>query len=143
MATTDPISSQSMSYTNALKQKSALGKDDFLKLFIEQLKHQDPLKPVDDKEFIAQMAQFSSLEQMSNLGSTADKILQSINNNASQNLLAKYSNLVGMKGYWLDSSGTENSGIVQSLLLKNQQVFASIDNSEIPINNLSRVEMGI
>jgi flagellar basal-body rod modification protein FlgD len=57
------------------KDKSALGKDEFLKLLTNQLQHQDPTQPMDNTAFVAQLAQFSSLEQMSNVNDTLTKML--------------------------------------------------------------------
>jgi len=52
----------------------SLGKDDFLRILITQLSHQDPTAPMQDNEFIAQMAQFSALEQMTNMASDFARI---------------------------------------------------------------------
>ena len=49
------------------KPSGQLGKDDFLKLLIGQLRHQSPLNPMNDQEFMGQMAQFSMVEQLTNL----------------------------------------------------------------------------
>lgn len=60
-----------------------LGKEEFLKLFTNQLKYQDPLKPMDSSEFTAQLAQFSSLEQLYNINSGLEQLLSfqsSLNN---------------------------------------------------------------
>jgi flagellar basal-body rod modification protein FlgD len=45
----------------------AMGQDDFLKLLVTQLQHQDPLKPIENEDFIAQTAQFTQLEQLSKI----------------------------------------------------------------------------
>ena len=74
----------------------ALGKDDFLRLLTVQLQHQDPLSPVENEDFIAQLAQFSSLEQLENINSNLqdgidlDLILtQVLNNTAAAGLIGK------------------------------------------------------
>ncbi|MFW5711739.1 MAG: flagellar hook assembly protein FlgD [Spirochaetota bacterium] len=89
-----------------------LGKDDFLQLLITQLKHQDPTKPMDDKQFIAQMAQFSSLEQMTNLGQEFAKISGIVSRGNALNLLGKQVEILEgeqrVSGVVESVSGTEN-----------------------------------
>ncbi len=54
--------------------RSELGQDAFLKLLVTQLQHQDPLDPMDDTEFIAQLAQFSSLEKLTEMAASLERI---------------------------------------------------------------------
>lgn len=73
----DAIGSVPSSATSELNQ-SLLGQEDFIKLFLTQLTFQDPLEPVDNREFLAQMAQFANLEQ-TRVGNEHSESLVSIN----------------------------------------------------------------
>ena len=73
----------SQASTPKAEENSVMGKDDFLTLLVAQLQHQDPLNPAESTEFTAQLAQFSSLEQLQNIEATLGgfEVYQSTLNN--------------------------------------------------------------
>lgn len=74
---------------NGRTASQSLGKDDFLKLLIAQLANQDPTSPMENTEFIAQMAQFSSLEQMTNMSTEFSKLASMMNSNEAVSTIGK------------------------------------------------------
>lgn len=88
------------------KVSHELGKDDFLKILITQLSNQDPTSPLENTEFIAQMAQFSSLEQMTNMSQSFEKLSTLINSTEAQSTLGKTVEI--------DLGDTTTTGMVQA-----------------------------
>ncbi|SDM97822.1 flagellar basal-body rod modification protein FlgD [Paenibacillus sp. yr247] len=117
------------------KDNNTLGKDDFLKILITQLQNQDPTQPLQDKEFIAQMAQFTSVEQLTNMAGEMKLMRQS---------LGFVSGLIGKSITWteIDSTGAsvEKSGVVDSISFKDGNQFANVKGVEVSLDKLKKIE---
>lgn len=111
------------------KVGSELGKEDFLLLLVTQMQYQDPLDPADNTQYVAQLAQFSELEQMSNLNSTA-------NNNSAYTL-------VGKEVLVRQTSSTgeiqEFQGRVDYVTLKNGEAYVSIEGNDYAFSDIAQV----
>src|SRR3954447_20696836 len=74
---------------------ATLGKDDFLKLLVAQLQHQDPMNPTDNNEFMSQMTSYSTLEQVTNLAKSNAEMASTLTMGQSLGLLGKTVTYVG------------------------------------------------
>lgn len=74
---------------NGRQPSHELGKDDFLKILMAQMTNQDPTSPMENTEFVAQMAQFSSLEQMTNMSTNFEKLSAMFSSTEAQSLLGR------------------------------------------------------
>jgi flagellar basal-body rod modification protein FlgD len=116
-----------------------LGKDDFLKLLVTQLQNQDPMNPTDSTEFVAQLAQFSSLEQLSNVNENLKVVQlfeQSINNAQAVNFVGK---TVKASGSMFELGTGETHEIQYQLGEDADTVYVSIYNSSGEI--VKKIEM--
>ena len=94
-------------------RNDALGKDAFLQLLVTQMQYQDPLDPQDNSEHLSQLAQFSALEQMSNVSSSLEKVNTLIENIDTSVLVGQLSGMIGKEVQWtMTSSTTDENGNV-------------------------------
>ena len=89
--------------------KQSLSQDDFLKLLTVQLQNQDPLKPMEDAQFMGQMAQFATLEQSKELNASVATLSTSLGFTSAQQFLGK--------NVTLNDAGTEVTGKVAGVML--------------------------
>ncbi|WP_223642472.1 flagellar hook assembly protein FlgD [Planococcus sp. 4-30] len=133
------ITGSAATSTSAAKTEAtnALGQDAFLKILVTQMKHQDPMEPLKDTEFIGQMAQFTSLEQLTNLNKTMTQFVS----NQGTSSLADYAHLIGTSVKWESETGS-GEGVVKALSSKNGELMAEIEGTDVKvqIESIQRIE---
>ncbi|MFC1668965.1 flagellar hook assembly protein FlgD [Spirochaetota bacterium] len=133
------INKEILSQSNKLfkgKKKSfenSLGKDAFLKLLVTELRHQDPTKPMEDREFISQMAQFSSLEQMTNINNEMKSLIRSSRSSEAYSLLGKRIDAFN------ETKKLRVSGIVTSVKKIGKQFNLMVGNQEVSISDVHAI----
>ena len=129
-------SQSSISLQKSETDRNILGKDDFLKLLITQLRYQDPTNPVDDKEFIAQMAQFSSLEQMQNLNKLAQEY---VGTQQAMTMFAQATNLIGLQVKVDKGDGTVDEGTVEAVRFSTAGPVIMVNGKDYLITDLIEI----
>lgn len=139
MTTTNPVStsdqwnySSTSSSTTKETGNSTLGKDQFLKILITQLQNQDPMEPMEDKEFISQMAQFTSVEQLMNISTQLTALNQS---------LGSVSGLIGKDITWTDTTTQlPKTGNVGSIVVSSGIQYAVVGNERIALTDITQIQ---
>ena len=134
------VKSQVASHNNKLKAQGRkignnMGQDKYLKLLVTQLRYQDPTNPIKNHAFIAQMAQFSSLEQMTKMNTSIMKVVDS-------NKSAEAYSLLGKKIEWVDNNTKKFfKGIASSLSLAKGKPVLNVDGKKVSLENILKVSI--
>lgn len=112
--------------TSGSTSTQTLGQDDFLKLLVAELKYQDPSKPADGTAFMAQTAQFSTVQKLSSLTDLTTQLL------AAQQVTGAAS-LVGRTVTYTDGNGVDTSGLVTAVLKDPSGISLLVGTSSTPV----------
>jgi flagellar basal-body rod modification protein FlgD len=135
----EPVTLGDEKPTNA----QGLGKDAFMTLLVQQLKNQDPLSPTDNQAFIAQLAEFSSLEEMQELNQNIVGLAVLQQSNALMSQLTDSSALIGKTVVYEDPQGGDPlEGVVDSVKLEDGLAILVIDGQDVPLVNVTEVTGG-
>lgn len=150
VSATSSTSTTSSSY-KSYEEQTTLDKDEFLNLFLTELQNQDPLEPMDTSEMTSQLAQMAVVEQIGNLSVTIEEFQNSQSSMAEdmgaiKDMFAQtsqsfglYSGLIGKEGYYYDQDGQGVSGQIDSIILRENEYYAVIGNTEVPVDQLYKV----
>jgi flagellar basal-body rod modification protein FlgD len=125
-----------VSATSSTTSVQGLGQDDFLKILLTQLTYQDPLKPLDNQQFIAQMAQFTALEQTRQLNTGMDSSLSLQTTNQAVSLISRtveVSTVSGAKVGQVTTVGFNSGSPVLTVKMSDGSLLTDLTLSQISI----------
>ena len=138
ISASDPISTGASA--SATSGTTSLGKDAFLSLLVQQMKNQDPMAPTDNQQFIAQLAQFSSLEQMQKVNDNLLGLAVLQQSNALMSQLTQSSALIGKDVRYVDpTSNQDATGTVSTVKIQDGLAVLNIDGHDVPLGNVTEV----
>lgn len=117
-----------------------LDKNSFMKLLVSQLQNQDPLSPVANEDFVAQLATFSSLEQLEGLNQNVIAMIALNQSNALLSQLTQSGDLIGKEVSWQDfETQVEHTGTVESVKIVDGFAVLRIDGQDVPLGAVSEI----
>jgi len=122
--------------SSAATQAPELDRDAFLQLLVMQMQNQDPLDPMDNSQMIAQLAQFSALEQMNNLNTSFESVKESmtaLSGNIDQLNFISAQAMLGQKVQGVSEAGKLIEGTVDSVHLDGGSVLLSVGGTLMPM----------
>ena len=114
--------------SNTALAKAGFSQETFLHLLVTQLKNQDPLNPQDSHEFVAQMAQFSSLEQMASMNKSITTVLE-----------LSVTNVIGRTVTVLDPQGNTVTGIVDGIVYYADGPAVNVNGTDYPFSSVQNI----
>ena len=135
-AITTLTESERISLSNSKNNRtptSALDKDDFLKLLCTQLQNQDPTNPMEDMEFIGEMAQFSSLEQMLNINTSVEGISKQLSSNKTTQAMMYLGSVVADIS---DDYGNPLSGTVEMVGISDGEPYLKVGEYALTLDQI-------
>jgi flagellar basal-body rod modification protein FlgD len=109
-----------------------LGKDDFMRLLVAQLKYQDPSSPADPSQFMTQTAQFTMVEKLTNMAEAQQQLVTAQLQFGASNLVGKTVNYVG-------TDGKDTTGVVTAARLMGSNSTLHVGNTDVPLSSVKEV----
>jgi flagellar basal-body rod modification protein FlgD len=116
----------------ATEAVSAIGSQQFLQLLVAQLQNQDPLNPVSDKEFIAQLTALNTLESLNNLNVSFAQMLR-------LQQLTQGASLLGKTVEYVPPGGALTTGTVDAITVQNGQFVLTVGSTQVPLDQVQTV----